>query len=96
MRRLAVALMLALGLMSVDALAQSNLNTLQGQAFSRWRIQDKCVADATKKFPDRDLPSLQKRDGAVDECLARAGQPPRQHLAPSPPEADVVPPKGDN
>ena len=96
MRRLSSALLLSLGLMSADAFAQSNLNTLQGQAFGRWRVQDKCVADATKAFPDRDLASLQKRDGAVDQCLAKAGQPPRQHIAPSSPQADVVPPKSDN
>ncbi|HVJ52050.1 MAG TPA: hypothetical protein VM689_06290 [Aliidongia sp.] len=94
MRRLiAIA---ALSLLAGSALAQSNPNTVQGQAFGRWRIQDKCVADATLKFPDRDLVSLQKRDGAVDQCLAAAGMPPRAHVAPTSPQPQIAPPKEDN
>jgi hypothetical protein len=96
MRRiLSVTAALGLCLVGTAALAQGNLNTPQGQAFARWRIQDKCVADATKQFPDRDPISLQKRDGAVDQCLAAANMPPRQHLAPSPPPPDAVAPKPD-
>jgi hypothetical protein len=83
-----------LGLLGATAAsAQSNPNTLQGQSFARFRVQDKCIADATRQFPDRDLVSLQKRDGAVDQCLADHGMPPRQHIAPSSPQPEVVAPK---
>jgi hypothetical protein len=77
---------------ATDAFGQAN--TLQTQNFARWRVQDKCVADATKAFPDHDLISLRKRDGMVDQCLADHKMPPREHLAP-PAEAPAIvePPK---
>jgi hypothetical protein len=74
--------------------ASAQTNTLQGRNFARWRAVDKCVADATKAFPDHDLVSLQKRDGQTDQCLADQKLPPRTHLAPpSATPAIVEPPK---
>jgi hypothetical protein len=70
-------------------------NTVQSRALARFRAEDKCIADATKAFPDHDLISLQKRDGQVDQCLADHKLPPRPHLAPSSPDPTIVePPKG--
>jgi len=77
-----------------EALAQAN--TVQNRNFARWHIQDKCVSDATKAFPDHDLVSLQKRDGQVDQCLADHKMPPRAHLAPTTETPAIVePPKQD-
>ena len=75
-----------------DAFGQAN--TVQSRNFARWHQADKCVEDATKKFPDHDLVSLQKRDGAVDQCLADHKLPPRAHLAPTTEKPTIVePPK---
>lgn len=63
----------------------------QKQAFSRWRIQDRCIADAQKQHPDRDLASQQARDASVDKCLKDHGLPPREHLAPDPAPASDKP-----
>jgi hypothetical protein len=76
---------------TANAEAQSNQNTLQGQQFARWRVQDKCIADATRQFPDRDLASLQSRDSAIDTCLTNHGMPLREHMAPSPPASAPAP-----
>lgn len=88
----ALGVLVALGTAD-QAFAQAN--TIQNQNFARWHAADKCVADATKAFPDHDLVSLQKRDGAVDQCLADHKLPPRQHLAAESPAPTIVePPKG--
>jgi hypothetical protein len=80
--------------LATDAHAQAN--TVQSRNFSRWRAGDKCVADATKAFPDHDQVSLQKRDGQIDQCLAAAKLPARTHLAaPTEAPAIVEPPKED-
>ena len=95
MPRLLIAglgILLAFGTAS-DAFAQAN--TLQTQNFARWHIADKCVADATKAFPDHDLVSLQKRDGQVDQCLADHKLPPRAHLAPTTEAPAIVEPPKD-
>ncbi len=86
-----LGLLLALGSVT-DAHAQAN--TVESRNFARWHAQDKCIADATKAFPDHDLVSLQKRDGQVDQCLADHKLPPRAHLAPAAPAPAIVePPK---
>ena len=62
--------------------------SLQDQAFGRWKIQDKCIADSIKLHPDRDEASLKERDTYVDDCLKTHGLPPREHLAPPDPPAE--------
>jgi hypothetical protein len=75
-----------------DAFGQAN--TIQSRNFARWHAADKCVADATKAWPDHDLVSLQKRDGMVDQCLSDHKLPPRAHLAPTAEAPAIVePPK---
>jgi hypothetical protein len=63
----------------------AHAQSVQQQAFARWRAQDKCLLDAIKAFPNRDLDSLQKRDLFVDKCQSDHGLPPRAHVAPSEP-----------
>jgi|GEM_PF-3911991 hypothetical protein len=88
-----LALLSALG-GATEALAQAN--TVESRNFARWRAVDKCVADATKAFPDHDLVSLQKRDGQTDQCLADHKLPPRTHLAPDSPAPAIVEPPKEN
>lgn len=90
------ALLVLAGLAGAHS-AFAQANSLQSRSFARFRAEDKCIADATKAFPDHDLISLQKRDGQVDQCLADHKLPPRPHLAPSAPAdpAIVEPPKGN-
>ncbi len=47
-----------------------------------WRMEDVCVANSIKQFPDQDLAGLRGRDHFVDTCLAAHHLPPRAHLAP--------------
>jgi hypothetical protein len=56
--------------------------TLQNQAFSRWKIQDACIADSVKAHPDRDAASQHLRDVDVDKCLSDHGLPGRTDMAP--------------
>jgi hypothetical protein len=80
---------------AIPPAAYGQANSVQSRALARFHVEDKCIADATKAFPDHDLISLQKRDGQVDQCLADHKLPPRPHLAPSSPDPAIVePPKG--
>ena len=88
-----LGLLLAFGAAS-HAFGQAN--TVQSRNFARWHLADKCVADATKAFPDHDLVSLQKRDGQVDQCLADHKLPPRTHLAPTAEAPAIVEPPKEN
>jgi hypothetical protein len=96
MSRLSIAGLGVLLALSTASQAFAQANTIQNQNFARWHAADKCVADATKAYPDHDLISLQKRDGQVDQCLADHKLPPRQHLAAESPNPVIVePPKND-
>lgn len=53
------------------------------QAFLRFQIEDKCLADAKHAHPGRDVASQQALDAAVDDCLSKNNLPPRAHIAPS-------------
>jgi hypothetical protein len=88
MRLKTVGLVIGSVLLSAS-LAQAQ--TVQQQAFARWRAQDKCLLDAMKAFPNRDLDSQQKRDLFVDKCQSDHGLPPRAHVAPSEPAAAPAP-----
>lgn len=55
----------------------------QDGAFARWKADDKCVSAAQKQFPDHDLLSQQRKDDAVNRCLASRGLPPRAPTAAS-------------
>ena len=57
--------------------------TQQGQQMMKnWAQSDRCVAAATKQFPDYTAESLAKRDQAVQQCLSNSVLPPRAPLAP--------------
>jgi hypothetical protein len=60
-------------------------STQQGtQMMKNWAQSDRCVAAATKQFPDYTTASLAKRDQAVQQCLSNSILPPRAPLAPQP------------
>ncbi|HLY55385.1 MAG TPA: hypothetical protein VKS60_07510 [Stellaceae bacterium] len=54
------------------------------QAFLRFQVEDKCIADAKRAHPGRDIASQQAVDVSVDDCLSKNNLPPRAHLAPPP------------
>lgn len=61
--------------------------TQQGQQLMRnWAQSDRCIAAATKQFPDYTTESLAKRDRAVQQCLSNGVLPPRAPLAPEQPK----------
>lgn len=74
-------LFIALGIGTVQAAPQQYLGL---RSVDIWNEEDACVAKSIKLFPDHDLASLQKRDRAVDACLAAKDLPPRAHLVPDP------------
>ena len=87
-----LGLLLTLG---ATGAAHAQASTVQSRNFAKWRVEDKCVADATKAFPDHNLVSLQKRDGQVDQCMADHKLPPRAHLAPPTETPAIVEPPKD-
>jgi hypothetical protein len=70
----------------------ASAQSLEAQSFSRWRIQDKCVADSVKFNPDRDVASQVKRDAYVDKCMKDHGLEPRVHVAPPAEDSSPSPP----
>jgi hypothetical protein len=61
--------------------------TAQGQQMMRtWAQSDRCVAAATKQFPDYTAESLAKRDQSVQQCLSNSLLPPRAPVTPQPPK----------
>ena len=57
--------------------------TQQGQQMMRnWAQSDRCVAQATKQFPDYTKDSLAKRDQAVQQCLSNSVLAPRTPMGP--------------
>jgi hypothetical protein len=88
MTRLAAAIPLVLLVAAAPSLAV----TPAEQAFQRWAVQDKCVADAKLAHPNRDPASQRKLDADVDQCLTRHGLPPRAHIAPPADDAPAADP----
>jgi hypothetical protein len=77
--------LLAIGLVSVAAPA---LAAGPGDAsMKRWKVQDSCIADATKKEPDHTAAALHRRDDLVNTCMKAHGLPPIDGVAPSNPPA---------
>jgi hypothetical protein len=59
--------------------------TQQGQQMMKnWAQSDRCVAQATRQFPDYTKDSLAKRDQAVQQCLSNSVLAPRAPLSPEP------------
>ena len=59
--------------------------TQQGQQMMKnWAQSDRCVAEATRQFPDYTKDSLAKRDQAVQQCLSNRVLAPRAPIGPDP------------
>jgi citrate lyase beta subunit len=86
-RRLAL-LAVAIGLVSAPALAAGPGDA----AMRRWKVQDTCVADATKKEPDHTAAALHRRDDLVNTCLKAHGMPPIDGVAPPSPDTPPAAP----
>ncbi len=87
---MSIRLTASIAVLSVIATSTAYAATAQEMAFSRWKVQDKCIADSVKAHPNRNVASQRKRDKDVDTCLASHNLPPRAHLAP-PEDSDNTP-----